>query len=169
MGETPDQIERHIHEKRNELGDNIHELQEKVKTAVDWRAQFQERPMTLVGLAFGGGVLLALLFGGRRETHRRSRNWSRQRDREQSSSLDRRSSKQRNLDDPASSAWDNIRGAVLAVASAKLGGVIEQVLPGFQDQYNKRQREGRPSTSRPNGPESIWNKTASETGHNPKG
>ena len=40
MGETPDQIERHIYEKRSELGENIHELQQKVKTAVDWRAQF---------------------------------------------------------------------------------------------------------------------------------
>jgi ElaB/YqjD/DUF883 family membrane-anchored ribosome-binding protein len=69
MGETPDQIERHIYEKRSELGENIHELQQKVKTAVDWRAQFDQRPWVLMGAAFGGGVLLALLFGGRRLSH----------------------------------------------------------------------------------------------------
>ena len=40
MGETSDQIERHIQETRNDLGDNFGELEDKVKTAVDWRAQF---------------------------------------------------------------------------------------------------------------------------------
>src|SRR5260370_17743847 len=77
MGETPDQIERHIYEKRNELGENIHELQQKVKTAVDWRAQFDRRPMTMMGLAFGGGLLLSMLFRGGHTSHRSSRRWSR--------------------------------------------------------------------------------------------
>jgi hypothetical protein len=61
MGETSDQIERHIQETRNDLGDNFSELEVKVKTAVDWRAQFEERPMTMVALAFGGGILLSAL------------------------------------------------------------------------------------------------------------
>jgi hypothetical protein len=66
MGETSDQIERHIQETRNDLGDNFGELQDKVKTAVDWRAQFEERPGTMLALAFGGGVILsALLPSGR--------------------------------------------------------------------------------------------------------
>ena len=53
MGETSDQIERHIQETRNDLGDNFSELEDKVKTAVDWRAQFEERPGTMLALAFG--------------------------------------------------------------------------------------------------------------------
>lgn len=65
MGETPDQIERHISEERSELGENIHELQRKVKTAMDWRAQFDQRPWVLMGVAFGGGLLLSLLLGAR--------------------------------------------------------------------------------------------------------
>jgi hypothetical protein len=44
MGETTDQIERHIYEKRRELGENIHELQHKLKDAVNWRVQVHERP-----------------------------------------------------------------------------------------------------------------------------
>jgi len=79
MGETPDQIERHIYEKRSELGENINELQQKVKTAVDWRAQFDQRPMTMLGLAFGGGLLLSMFFGGRQNSHRFSSRWSRDR------------------------------------------------------------------------------------------
>src|SRR5712671_8233083 len=72
MGERPDQIERHIYEKRSELGENIHELQQKVKIAVDWRAQFDQRPWGGMGVAFGGGSLLALLFGGRSDSGRSS-------------------------------------------------------------------------------------------------
>ena len=58
MGERTDQIERQIAETRGELGDNLGELQNKVKSAVDWRAQFQQRPGTLLAVAFGGGVIL---------------------------------------------------------------------------------------------------------------
>src|SRR5260370_34951811 len=84
MGETPDQIERHIYEKRNELGENIHELQQKVKTAGDWRAQFDRRPMTMMGLAFGGGLLLSMLFRGGHTCHRSSRHMPRAREGAQS-------------------------------------------------------------------------------------
>src|ERR1700682_4032656 len=79
MGEKPDQIEQHIYETRSELGENIQELQSKVKHAVDWRAQFEERPWTMVGLAFGGGVLLSALMGGTRRPRysgaRRREQW----------------------------------------------------------------------------------------------
>jgi hypothetical protein len=65
--ETSDQIERHIQETRNDLDDNFNELGDKVKKTVDWRAQFEERPGTMLGLAFGGGIILsALLSSGRR-------------------------------------------------------------------------------------------------------
>jgi hypothetical protein len=46
MDETSDQIERHIEQTRNDLHDNFNELGEKVKKAVDWRVQFEERPGT---------------------------------------------------------------------------------------------------------------------------
>lgn len=149
MGETTDQIERHISEQRNELDDNIHELQRKVKTAFDWRAQMQERPMTMLSAAFGGGLLLSLLFGGRSSRRTYETKWS---------------SPARSSDwetQGAPSTWDNIRGAALAVAGTKLGAVLEEFLPGFQEQYRKKQQERLPRTSRPNGPESVWHKAAS--------
>jgi hypothetical protein len=48
MDETSDQIERHIQETRNDLDDNLNELGDRVKKAVDWRAQFEERPGTML-------------------------------------------------------------------------------------------------------------------------
>src|SRR3979490_2130786 len=143
MGETPDQIERHIYEKRSERGENIHELQQKVKTAVDWRAQFDQRPWVLMGAAFGGGMLLALLFGGRGDSNRSSSPGAWKQEGYRSGNVQQR-------DDKTSAIWENIRGAALAVAASRLGNVLEDVLPGFQEQYRRRQREQQSySTSRP--------------------
>jgi hypothetical protein len=169
MGETPDQIERHIYEKRNELGENISELQQKVKTAMDWRAQFEQRPIMMMGLAFGGGLLASMLFTGRRES-RRSNKWSGRRWRRESQRSDY-GAQRRTLDSQskADAAWENIRSAVLAVAGSRLGTLIEEVLPGFIDQYKKTQQERSSTTSRPNGPETPWRRTASgETNYMPQ-
>jgi hypothetical protein len=170
MGETPDQIERHIYEKRNELGENINELQQKVKTAVDWRAQFDQRPMTLLGLAFGGGLLLSMFFGGRQNSHRSSSRSSRNRGRRESQlSPYGGSAKTQEWESKADSTWDNIRGAALAVVASRLGGLVEEVLPGFQEQYKRKRHERSSTTSRPNGPESAWRRTASgETDYLPQ-
>src|ERR1700693_4896997 len=61
MGEKSDQIERHIQHQRSELEDNISELEEKVKSAFDWRTQFEERPALMLGAAFVGGAMLAAI------------------------------------------------------------------------------------------------------------
>ena len=163
MGETPDQIERHIYEKRSELGENIHELQEKVKTAVDWRAQFDQRPWVGMGVAFGGGLLLALVFGGRGGSDRSS-------SRDRWSQESQRFGTPQNRDTKANAVCENIRGAALAVAGSRLGSVLEGVLPGFQEQFRKRQREQQGSgTSRPNGPETGMRRSASgETDYMPQ-
>jgi hypothetical protein len=44
MGDTSDQIERHIQETLNDLSDNFNELEEKVRTAVDFGALAQRFP-----------------------------------------------------------------------------------------------------------------------------
>ena len=112
MGETSDQIERHIQETRNDLGDNLSELQDKVKTAVDWRAQFEERPGTMLALAFGGGIVLsALLPSGRRSRSTYDDGWKAATNRDLTPSLQSANSSQVcALDFPivmvCSDAWD---------------------------------------------------------------
>ena len=66
MGEKADLIERHIQQQRGEFGDNVLELKQKVRRSVDWRVHVEERPLTMLGLAFGAGVLLSVLLDGRR-------------------------------------------------------------------------------------------------------
>ena len=71
MGEKADRIEQYIEQQRRDCQDNVLELKQRVSRSVDWRAQCEERPLTMIGIAFGGGVLLSTLLG------RRSRSRSR--------------------------------------------------------------------------------------------
>ena len=61
MGQTGDEIEGHIRSTREELRSNLQELEGRVKSAVDWRERFRRNPALGVGLAAGGGFLLAAL------------------------------------------------------------------------------------------------------------
>ena len=56
MGEKSNQIERQIQAERGELGRNLNELLSKVQEVTDWRAQFQKRPMVMIGVAAGGEI-----------------------------------------------------------------------------------------------------------------
>jgi len=69
MDKTTNQIESDIERKRDELGANLNELEHKVKQIGDWRHHFDNHPMTLIGAAFGGGMVLATMLGrSRRDT-----------------------------------------------------------------------------------------------------
>ena len=151
MGDTSNQIERHIQETRNDLGDNFNELQEKVRTAVDWRAQFEERPMTMMALAFGGGILLSALLPSQRTSSRRTsasrRDTSSERHR---SDLSPKLPNEYN-DNAASPlrAWDAVKGALVGVATTKLSRFIEDVLPGFAREFTRAQGGEDPDRSDP--------------------
>ncbi len=61
MGQTSDQITSDIHQTRAELKSNLRELETRVKTATDWRVQFNRHPAAMVTAALVGGALLSAL------------------------------------------------------------------------------------------------------------
>jgi hypothetical protein len=151
MGETSDQIEQHIRETRNDLGDNFSELEDRVKTAVDWRSQFEERPGTMLALAFGGGVLLSALLPTVRSSRRKtSENRGNASADQTAAGL---SAESRSVfDDKAGQVletWDALRGALIGVATSKLSGFVEDLLPGFKQEFTKAQgsKSADPSSS----------------------
>jgi hypothetical protein len=122
VGERTDQIERQIAATRSELGDNLGELQDKVKSAFDWKNQFQERPGTLLAVAFGGGVILAsLLPSGRPVTNRNSAS--------------RPSSAIKPSD--LSKTINAFTGALVGVAVKQASGFLDSMLPGFHQEFTK--------------------------------
>jgi hypothetical protein len=148
MGEKSDQLERHIRDERNELGQHISELRQKVKSAVDWRVQFKERPMTMIGLAFGGGILLSAFLPNMRP-HSNGRKGLSERNRlrvslERESNPKIESKTETMRPEGGASAWekasdtlDTVRGALFAVAGTKVVNYLDQVIPGFNEQYIK--------------------------------
>jgi hypothetical protein len=64
------QIEARIEDARETLSSNLHKLERKVKSVTDWKQQFQKHPTAMLGIAFGGGILLATMLPNRRSRRR---------------------------------------------------------------------------------------------------
>jgi hypothetical protein len=158
MGETSGEIERHIQETRNDLGDNFNELEEKVKTAVDWRAQFEARPMTMMAMAFSGGILLSALLPTGHSSRRRypEAPGTAPPERDVSTAFDGKAN------EPLQT-WDALKGALVGVAATKLSGFIDDLLPGFKQEFTKAQSGAKKQLERvdssPSGQPS-WQKSA---------
>ena len=137
MGEKTDEIERHIREQRHELGQNINELQKKVKDKLDWRAQFEQHPMAMLGIALGGGLLLSGIVSSRPRTITVSNATDRPTWDSDSQVPSPTSTPHPVPDGKSSESWRQIRTALIAIGAMKLGNAIDSVLPGFSDEYNK--------------------------------
>lgn len=130
MGQTTHQIEAHIEDTRQDLGSNLNELERKVKSVTDWKEHFKTNPMTLLGVAFGGGVLLATMLGGR--NHRSGENGFSRRAGSMEPHAGAGHQKSRALE-----TWDNIKGALIGVAATRFKDFVGEVVPGFHEQFQK--------------------------------
>jgi hypothetical protein len=144
MGERSDQITRKIEQTRGELGENLQELESKVKDATDWRKQFQKNPLAMIGIAFGGGVFLSRVLGGSSRSHRRYRareDWEERR----SPSADAGTKYEMKK---VADTWDNIKGALIGVAASKAKDFLREAVPGFHEEYSKVEHHKGPQALR---------------------
>ena len=139
MGKSTNQIEAHIENTRADLGSNLHELERKVKSVTDWREHFRTNPMTAVGVAFGGGILLATMLGGRKRGQSGRRAFSsHETGNEPHAGVDHQ--KHRALE-----TWDNIKGALIGVAATRFKEFVGEVVPGFQEQFQRTEQKAKSS------------------------
>jgi hypothetical protein len=131
MGEKRrEQIESELQEERDELRANLDELRDRVRSATDWRQQFRNNPMLGVGLAFGGGLVLASL-------------------------LRRAASGERSYAQRGAASghgqllhvWEAIQSALIGVAASKLTGALGEFVPGFHEHFAKTPGTRGPSES----------------------
>ncbi len=121
MVERSDQIEKHIASTRSELGSNLQDLEDKVKQAAESRTYFDRNPMMLMGLALGGGVLLGAMTAAAPQYRNMSRPGA-----------------QNGL---AADTWGTLKGALIGLAGSKVRTLLEEVVPGFNQQYKKMERD----------------------------
>jgi hypothetical protein len=133
MGTTTRQIEDHIERTRDALGANLSELERKVKSVTDWEQHFRNRPGTSLALAFGGGVVLAAIFGGRSKRTAKQRLPRPATGAEPPMRESRRS-------DATHEAWDRVKGVVIGVAATRLLDYAEEVFPGFRKKRERLQQ-----------------------------
>jgi len=138
MGQTTDQLENQIESKREDLKTNLEELQTRVKTATDWRHYFAEHTGTMIAAAFGGGVLLATMLGGRSNRASPSQVGS-------SSETARpwtRGTRHEVLENV-----DSIKSALVGAAATKFKGILGEMVPGFTEHLAKAEADrGREAT-----------------------
>jgi len=135
MVQTTNQIETYIEDKRADLSSNLQELEGKMKSMTDWKHYFKTSPMTMMGVAFGGGVLLAAMMGSKSKRNLRRRY----------ADLAPASSPQptttAKLQDAALETWDHIKGALVGVAASRAKDFIDEIVPGFQEQFQRMQNK----------------------------
>jgi len=133
MGQATSQIEAHIEDSRADLGSNLRELEQKVKSFTDWEHHFQKNPMTLLGVALGGGILLAAMLGGRKRG-RGTTSFSRLPANRRHAGTGHRSME----------TWDNIKGALIGVAATRFKDFVGEIVPGFHEEFRQAKGKAEP-------------------------
>ena len=64
MDQTARQVENQILEERAKLERNLHTLERKARSTMNWRDQFDAHPEAALAIAVGAGVLLSRFLGG---------------------------------------------------------------------------------------------------------
>jgi len=191
MDEKPDKIVQHIESKRNELGRNLDELQNKVRETTDWRNQFDKHPYILMGAALGGGMLLSSMMGssssrsrgdmsGRAYRLPPTNSYLNEASSATSAPLRETSSGSRfgsmNREGYTGSAFqrerawsmfDNIKGALFGLAASKAQEYLNEMLPGFREHFRETEMHNRGFAGQS---PSSWGQGASnQPGFNPPG
>lgn len=129
MVQTTEQIEKHIEQTHENLSSNLHELELKVRAVTDWKQQFQSNPMTMLGVAFGGGIALAAMLRGGKSRGRKERIYSNQ--------TSTYTPNTESLQGKAMDTFDNIKGALMGVAAARLTDFVDELIPGFNEHFQR--------------------------------
>ncbi len=135
MDETPDEITTHIDRTRERLGSNLKELQDKVDAATDWGEHFRARPLVFLGAAFVGGACLAATLGAEPSVPGPK----------SADALRPLAGHRSSAQGQALALWSNVKVALIGVASARLQAYLNELVPGFDEQY--RRAEQRTATS----------------------
>ena len=149
MGEITNQIEQEIRQKRDHLGRNLDELEDKARELADWRTHYRNHSPAFLGAAFGVGVVLGLATVSRRQhvpdygdfdtdlSHDpyHVRPAARRAERGTGTGTAARALRQ------VGDTWEQIADALVRTAALKAIDFVGEFVPGFRE--NVRRRDDR--------------------------
>ena len=133
MDRATERIGQELDRERELMRSNLAELEDRVRSVIDWRRQFASHPEAWLAAAFGGGLLIALLV-------RRPAGSPRVIEYSSSATPAVAYGAQRRQE--MSRTWRTIESALIGLAAAKLKDTIAEVLPGFKQQLARREGDG---------------------------
>jgi hypothetical protein len=145
MSKTTEQIEAHIHSAQNALRSNLDELENKVKSASDWRRIYARHPGAMAAAAFGAGALLALVSGRRSGSAGQTAPASEPR----ASADPPPSSGDRRPDGVVRQIWDPVKEALIGVAVVRATGFVQELLGGSRENQKRKSAAGTGSAPGP--------------------
>jgi hypothetical protein len=137
VGEDTRQIEHDIRAERKDLDRNLHELEAQARALTDWRTHYRNHAGATLSVAFGSGLLMGLLVGGRRNGHRPAAP-APPRSRSVGFNALRALGDNPRARQQVGEIWDRILETLIGVASAKAVDVLGSVVPGFRNEYESR-------------------------------
>ena len=133
MANDVDTIEREISDVHQALGWQLSAAEEKARTAIDWRTHYRRNPVPLLAIAAAAGFLASAVIGGDEGPGAPG-------DYGDSERLSRQSPLRSSFNSaPVNSAFDHLMGAFVAAAAIKVSEYVEEWLPGFHQEYTRRQ------------------------------
>ena len=125
-------IIEHIETEREQLGENLEEIESRIKDAADPRAWYERNPGLILGAAAAGGLVLGLLV-----TSRSSDEEANPVDFSEPRALAEKlpASENRHLK-TIKNTLDTTIAALVGLGARKFQDFVSDTLPGFQEQYN---------------------------------
>jgi hypothetical protein len=120
MGQTVHEIEGQIDRARERLGSNLDELERRVDAATDWRTHFRAQPFVFLTAAVIGGAAAGAVLRNTRPGAKENRLTGSQ----------------------VLNIWNNVKAAAIGLASSRLKEYVDQLLPGFDEHYQRAERFG---------------------------
>jgi len=142
MAQEPVQIKEHIDAERERLGQDLEEIEHRMKDAVDWRSWYESNTMLMLGAAVAGGLLISMLVDRDRESHDDGYGS----DRYSSAAVQTLRSRPKNAQlSRIGEVLENTVAALVGVGAAKLQDVVADAVPGFREKYKEAQQQAHPS------------------------
>jgi len=131
MVQETSRIMEHIEIEREQLGENLEEMESRLKDATDPRAWFQKNPGLILGAAAAGGLVLGLLCTSRSsEEVADYTGFS-----EPQPMPVKHASESRHMK-TIKNTLDTTIAALVGLGARKFQDFVSDSLPGFQEQYN---------------------------------